>query len=89
MKKFIFVYLFLILFINPSFSITEEELTEPKSPAYRLGVTYDLEREYKLTDLTQSQKEKTASYAKEYIRNSTYADSSLKDLSNEISSNYS
>ena len=85
MKKFLFVYFILILFVNPCFSVTEDELTEPKSTAYRLGVTYDLEREYKLTDLTQSQKEKTASYAKEYIRNSTYADSSLKDLSNEIS----
>lgn len=85
MKKILFVYLILILFTNSAVAITADELTLPKAPAYRLGVTYDLEREYKVTDLTKTQKEKTASYAKEYIKNSTYADSSLKDLSNEIS----
>ncbi len=84
MKKYL--YVLLILFIaNSAYSLSTDELKEPKKPAYRLGVTYNLEREYKLTDLTQSEKEKTASYAKEYIKNSTYADSSLKDLSNEIS----
>ena len=62
-----------------------QDLNLPKNPAYRLGVTYDLEKEYKVTDLTERQSSKTASYEKEYIKNSTYADSSLKDLSNEIS----
>lgn len=84
MKKYLYILLILII-ANSAYSITAEEIKEPKKPAYRLGVTYNLEREYKLTDLTQSEKEKTASYAKEYIKNSTYADSSLKDLSNEIS----
>ncbi len=85
MKKYI--YILLILFLSSPLSFAEtkkEDLTLPKNPAYRLGVTYNLEKEYKVTDLTQTQKEKTASYAKEYIKNSTYADSSLKDLSNEI-----
>ncbi|MCD7740365.1 MAG: hypothetical protein LUH11_03350 [Candidatus Gastranaerophilales bacterium] len=83
MKKYI--HILLILFFGANISFAQDELTLPKNPAYRLGVTYDLEKEYKVTDLTQTQQEKTASYAKEYIKNSTYADSSLKDLSNEIS----
>lgn len=62
-----------------------EELKTPRNPAYRLGVTYDIEKEYKVVDISERQKEKTASYEKSYIKNSTYADSSLKDLSNEIS----
>jgi hypothetical protein len=85
MKKYIIILLILSIFTQGAFAITANDLKEPKKPAYRVGVTYNIEREYKLTDLTQTQNEKTASYAKEYIKNSTYADSSLKDLSNEIS----
>jgi len=85
MKKFVYLFILLIFSVDTAYSTTAEELTLPKKPAYRLGVTYNLEKEYKVTDLTKTQKEKTAAYAKEYIKNSTYADSSLKDLSNEIS----
>lgn len=85
MKKYIYLLSVFLFMAESAFALTQEELTLPKSPAYRLGVTYDLEKEYKVTDLTNTQKEKTAAYAKEYIKNSTYADSSLKDLSNEIS----
>ena len=66
-------------------SETFVNLKEPKKPAYRLGVTYDIEKEYKIKDLTDNVTSKTAAYEKDFIRNSTYADSSLKDLSNEIS----
>ncbi|MGM9994653.1 MAG: hypothetical protein ACI37R_08005 [Candidatus Avigastranaerophilus sp.] len=85
MKKYI--YIALILFTsNAVFAAqTLDGLKEPKKPAYRLGVTYNIEKEYRITDLTQKQSEKTASYEKDFIRNSTYADTSLKDLSNEIS----
>ncbi len=85
MKKYI--YIALILFTsNAVFAAqTIDGLKEPKKPAYRLGVTYNIEKEYRITDLTQKQSEKTASYEKDFIRNSTYADTSLKDLSNEIS----
>lgn len=82
MKKIIFIFLILILSTN---SVIAEDMTEPKKPAYRLGITYDIEKEYKVTDITQRQEEKTASYEKAYIKNVTYADSTLKDLSNEIS----
>ena len=63
----------------------QDKLTEIKKPAYRLGLTYNIEKEYKVTDITKRQSEKTASYEKSYIKNMTYADSTLKDISNEIS----
>ena len=85
MRKYIILLLIFLFYSANAFAITAKDLTAPKNPAYRLGVTYNLEREYKVTDLTQTQNAKTASYEKEYIKNSTYADSSLKDLSNEIS----
>ena len=82
MKK-ILVSLFIIICFASVADATE--LLIPKKPAYRLGLTYDIEKEYKVTDITQRKSSKTASYEKSYIKNSTYADSSLKDLSNEIS----
>ncbi len=85
MKKYIYIFLILAVSANSSTAANKEDLALPKNPAYRLGVTYDLEKEYKVTDLTGTEKEKTAAYAKEYIKNSTYADRSLKDLSIEIS----
>lgn len=82
MKK-ILVSLFIIICFASVADATE--LLIPKKPAYRLGLTYDIEKEYKVTDISQRKSSKTASYEKSYIKNSTYADSSLKDLSNEIS----
>lgn len=82
MKK---ILLFLMFINISSVLASDTDLNEPKKPAYRLGLTYNIEKEYKVTDLTQTTKAKTASYAKAYIKNSTYADSTLKDLSNEIS----
>lgn len=82
MKK-ILVSLFVIICFASVADATE--LLIPKKPAYRLGLTYDIEKEYKVTDISQRKSSKTASYEKSYIKNSTYADSSLKDLSNEIS----
>ena len=70
MKKIIFIFSLIIFFTNSAFA---QEVMSPKSPAYRLGVTYDIEKEYKVTDITERKAEKTASYAKEYIKNVTYA----------------
>ncbi len=85
MKKIIYISAILIFLSQSATAQTLKEVNVPKSPAYRLGVTYDVEKEYKVTDIANRQSEKTASYEKEYLKNSTYADSSLKDLSNEIS----
>ncbi len=73
------------MFTQTSIASMQEELIRPKSPAYRLGLTYNIEKEYKITDIKNKKTEKTAAYEKKYIKNSTYADSSLKDLSDEIS----
>lgn len=82
MKKTLFIITIIFFCIN---AVNAQELNQPKKPAYRLGVTYDIEKEYKVTDLSKTRSAKTASYEKAYLKNSTYADSSLKDLSNEIS----
>ncbi len=84
MKKYLYTILILIFLANMSIG-ADDVLKEPKKPVYRLGTGYDIEKEYRITDITQRQSEKTASYEEEYIKNISYADSSLKDLSNEIS----
>ena len=85
MIKYLWLLLIFVFIQNAVYSDTLDDVTIPKNSAYRLGVTYDIEKEYKVTDLTKRESEKTASYEKEYIKNSTYADTSLKELSNEIS----
>lgn len=85
MKKYVYILLILIIGNVAAGNEALTSLKEAKKPAYRLGVTYNIEKEYRITDLTEKRSEKTASYEKEFIKNSTYADTSLKDLSNEIS----
>ena len=85
MKKFLLILSIFMLTFQSVKSDTLEELNIPKNPAYRLGLIYSIENEYKITDISSRKTEKTASYEKAYIKNSTYADSSLKDLSDEIS----
>lgn len=84
-KNLLYLLICLIITFQTVNAITLKDIEKPKKPAYRLGVSYDLEKPYKLTDITKREKEKTAAYEKEYIKNSTYADTTLKDLSNEIS----
>ncbi len=86
MIKYLYTILIFLLIQNTALSMTKlDNVNIPKNPKYRLGISYNIEKEYKITDITQQQNEKTASYEKDYIRNSTYADVSLKALSNEIS----
>lgn len=85
MKKLVITSFLIFMFTQTSIASMKEELNNPKSPAYRLGLTYNIEKEYKITDVKNKKTEKTAAYEKKYIKNSTYADSSLKDLSDEIS----
>ena len=85
MKKIVCFIAILFITMQVASAATLSDLSLPKNPAYRLGLTYNLEKEYKVTDVSARENEKTASYEKSYIKNSTYADSSLKDLSTEIS----
>lgn len=79
------ILLSLILGINAAYADTLDDLTTPKRPLYRLGTSYDVEREYKVTDLTSKKNEVNAYYDKNNLKNKTYADSSLKEISKEIS----
>ena len=85
MKKLFYILTICIIGNQCLSSVTLDDVERPKSPAYRLGTSYTIEKEYKITDLQEKQSAKVASYEKEYIKNSTYADSTLKDISNEIS----
>ena len=85
MKKLFYIFIISIIGSQCFSAVTLNDVERPKSPAYRLGTSYTIEKEYKITDLQEKQSSKIASYEKEYIKNSTYADSTLKDMSNEIS----
>ena len=86
MKKFLYIFFISVIFSNYVYADTKlNDLQLPKNPKYRLGVTYDIEKEYKTIDTTKTKKAKTASYETEYLKNTTYADSTLKDISTEIS----
>lgn len=85
MKYFKIIVLSIILFnINSVYGENLDDLVAPKSPMYRLGTSYDVEKEYKVTDLTTKKSEVNAYYDKNNLTNKTYADSSLKEISKEI-----
>ena len=85
MKYSKIIILSVILFnLNLAFGENLDDLVAPKSPMYRLGTSYDVEKEYKVTDLTTKKSEVNAYYDKNNLKNQTYADSSLKEISKEI-----
>ncbi|MCR5261744.1 MAG: hypothetical protein K6C94_07900 [Candidatus Gastranaerophilales bacterium] len=63
--------------------VTYDELSNPKSPSYRLGTSTDPELEYKIKNVDSFDEQKTK-YIKEQLKNKSYADSTLADLSKEI-----
>lgn len=67
-----------------AFSTTIDNVTLPKSPAYRLGTSQDIEKEYKVVNVNTPETTKTATCDKEYLKNITYSDSTIKQLSNEV-----
>ncbi len=64
---------------------TIDDLKLPKDPAFRLGVGKDIEKEFKVIDLAEQEKNKTTSYDETYIRSITNADMTLKEISKQIS----
>ncbi len=80
--KLFLIFIFLLGIANAE---TLNDLTEPKRPMYRLGTSYDVEKEYKVTDLTTKKSEVSAYYDKNTVKNKTYADSSLREISKEMS----
>lgn len=68
-------------------SLSLDELTNPMSPAYRLGVSSSPEKAYKVSSSEKKLNAKDANLDKtsEEIKNITYADLSLKKIAKEIS----
>ena len=83
MKK-IYLILLLILIISPAFATTLEEITDSKSPAYRVGTSNEVEKvyKYKATISTKQVKNNGDEISTEGL---TYADLSIIKISKEIS----
>lgn len=67
-----------------AFSTTIDDTILPKPPAYRLGTSQNIEKEYKVVDINAQETTKTSTCDKEYLKNITYSDSTIKELSNEV-----
>ncbi len=81
-----FKILFLISLLSaPTFAAeTIMDVMAPKSPAYRLGTSSDPELEYKVKKI-ETYESQRAKYAREITKSKSYADSTLKELSKELS----
>lgn len=87
MKKYLVSLSVLILLSGiASAEVTYDELSVPKNPSYRLGTSNDPEMEYKIKNIDNYDERRTK-YVKEQIKNKSYADSTLSDLSKEIGQN--
>ena len=64
-------------------AVVYDELSQPKNPSYRLGTSSMPEQEYKVKKI-DNYEEQRAKYVKEYVKNKSYADSTLADLSREL-----
>lgn len=85
-KKTLVTFFICIFTASSTFAQTTlEELKLPKNPAYRIGTGDKIEKEYKVIDTKETNTAKISSYDKEYLKNITYSDSTLKDISKEIS----
>ena len=85
MKKFIFS-LIMFLAVSPAFATTLDDVKDSKAPAYRVGTSDEIEKEYKFKSSVSTQNVKQE---KEDIEISTegltYADLSIKKIASEIS----
>lgn len=68
-----------------SLATTVDDIVLTKSPAYRLGTSQNIEKEYSVIDVNTQETAKISTYDKEYLKNITYSDASIKDLSKEVS----
>ena len=86
--KFSLLLIVLIASICPVFSINLEDLTEPMTPARRLGIGSSPENPFKVSETNKIIESKEANLDKtgEAVKNITYADLSLKKIAEEISS---
>lgn len=84
MKKILITALIINIFaIQTTADTVLDDLTTPREPAYRLGTGAEPELEYKVKK-AESYEEQRAKLVYEHVKNKSYADSSLTDLSREI-----
>lgn len=84
-KRIITTALFLFMVNSFSFALELDNVKEPKSPAYRVGTTDDIEKEYKVKDLIKQKNVKNSKNDDLNTASLTYADLSIKKISLEIS----
>lgn len=85
MIKKILILLIIILFSSVSANaVTYEELQVPKNPIYRLGTSSEPELEYKVKTVDSFEEQKAKS-VRQHVKNKSYADSTLSELSKELS----
>ena len=88
MKKNIITLLFLIFISQTTYAeVTYDELDIPKNPSYRLGTSIEPEFEYKIKKIDTYEEQK-AKYVREHVKNKSYADSTLSDISKELSKSF-
>ena len=86
MKKLLLL-ISLILLTSPAYAqIMLDDIKTPKPASYRVGTTDDIEKEYKVKDSVKKQNVKQESKSEMSLEGLTYADLSIKKISQEISS---
>ena len=83
MKKYLTV-LFLLTLSMPAFAVSYEEITEPKPPAYRTGLSELPEKKY-IEEAVPVEKEYVQKEENDFDNTDlTYADLSIKKISSEV-----
>ena len=84
MKKIFFIISILIISnAAAGAEVLFEDLNNPKTPSYRLGTGSEPEIEYKVKNVGTVEEQK-AKYVRQHVRNKSFADSTLADLSREL-----
>ncbi len=85
-KKIItFASIVFLLTTNYVFAVTVEDLKDAKAPAYRVGTSDDIEKEYKIKNSVNTKNVKNKNSSDLSSEGLTYADLSIKKISSEIS----
>lgn len=77
------LYILISFSLSATAEIVYDDLTTPRNPSYRIGSGSKIEKEYKVKNINTFEEQK-AKYRREVVKNKSYADSTLADLSNEI-----
>lgn len=85
MKRIIIFLLLLLLAQMPAYSVVLEDLKDPKAPFYRVGTSNDIEKEYKVKNAVNTKNVKQQVSLENFAGGVTYADLSIKKISQEIS----